>query len=405
MKIGNIDELISKRSGLIYDHVKINPKEGLPLLFRYLSVIKYRGELIRGSGFSLNEDQSKLASLGECIERYCASMDSHLKVLRCSRNQSTDFLALNTITRLTNEQYLINPDFEEKSDYSPLYWIQGTSILYKTKKWIPYELTLLKPTPYKPIRDIISTGLAAHESVEEAINGGLCECIERDAFMLFWLLGRVNFEVSVTETDDEYISTLLKIATSSNLSINIYDITTDYNVPTILTLVRRKGKDGFYMGCSSSLSYKKSVIKSLEEGLGGYSIYSESLEQGKKKKPKSFDEIKELEDHPLFYLNGGCDSILLDLLFNKQLELRPMPKDHFVCLNEVLETFKYRGEDLFYVDLTSADINSIGFKVVKVIAPTLAFLSIGTPLLNCERLYFYKNKQNRDFNLLPHPFP
>ncbi|WP_374020363.1 YcaO-like family protein [Paenibacillus thiaminolyticus] len=400
----NINELISKRSGLIYDSIKINPKEGFPLLFRYLSVIKYRGEMIRGSGFSLNEDQSKLASIGECIERYCASMDSHLNILKCSRNQSTDFLDLTTITRLTNEQYLINPDFEAKSDHSPLFWIQGTSLLDNTKKWIPYELTLLKKTPYRPIRDIISTGLAAHKSVEQAIIGGLCECIERDAFMLFWLLGRVNFEVSVTEIDDESISALLEIATSSNLSINIYDITTDYTVPTILTLVRRKGKDGFYMGCSSNFSYKKSVIKSLEEGLGGYSIYLESLEHCRKKPPKSFSEIKELEQHPLFYLNGGCDSVLLDLLFRKDLELRPMPKDYFVCLNDVIKTFKYRGEDLFCVDITSADVNSIGFKVVKVIAPTLAFLSIGAPLLNCERLYFFK-KYDRDFNLLPHPFP
>ena len=81
----------------------------------------------------------------------------------------------------------------------------------------------------------ISTGLACHSSYERSVIGGLCEVIERDAFMLAWLQG-----ISPPQVDKRTLSLECKDALdrfeSTGREVVILNITRDSGIPTLLSV-------------------------------------------------------------------------------------------------------------------------------------------------------------------------
>ncbi|MGE7842063.1 YcaO-like family protein [Lysinibacillus sp. NPDC093712] len=394
------------RASIISTLNEISPLPGSPRLFRYLAVIN--GEhhhLSSGSGFSISREHAKSAAIGESVERYCANQ-FNMKDIYIGKYADISHQALNPtlITRYTNDQYKINTMYKEVDVNEPRAWVEAKDVVDNKKILVPFELIFLTTPPsHLPLRDLISTGLACGQNLEKAILSGINECIERDAFVKFWLLGCVRGEIDLNTVHNEYVKRLLELAENSNLQLRVYDISTDLEVPTILTVVKVKGNAGFYLGCASSLEYLHAIRKSIEEGLGGFSIYYELIKHYKEPIPKKLDLTSNLDDHPLYYLAGNNDEILLQLLPNSIRKIAV--EDRSVQFTDTVERINRLGHKIYYSEITTEDVKQMGLSVVRVIIPTLCFLSINDPLLNCPRLQETAAKLGRKINPEPHPFP
>jgi len=72
----------------------------------------------------------------------------------------------------------------------PIRWVKGISLFDKKEVWVPANMVYLH-IPYKSIGEKfwlpISTGCAAHVTMEEALLGAINEVIERDAISTLWI--------------------------------------------------------------------------------------------------------------------------------------------------------------------------------------------------------------------------
>lgn len=402
-----IKDISHKRGGLVTHLRKIDVKPGLPQISRYLSVIKnFNGEVITGSGFSLTTSNAKKSAIGEAVERYCSQIVGN-DIVEANFTELENALDPLKITKPTDEQYRVQPHLRNVNHITKLEWVKGVNIFNGQNVWIPKELVYLTKNKYRPLRDIISTGLACGKNRKQSQIKALLECIERDAFVLFWMLGIVNFEIDSKCVDNSTISELISLGNHSGLEIKLYDITQEFGAPTVLALIRRKGTKGFYFGCASSLNYESAIISSLEEGLGGYSVFWEYIHFHELEVPKHIDQITTLDDHALYYLDGNRDGILEDL-FTSNLSVKninSLLKEKSLKYEDLLSSLEKFGHIPYVIDLTTPDSAQVNLFVSRVVIPSLAFLPIGEPFLNCPRLYKKKQNLNRNFNLIPHPFP
>ncbi|MFY3790332.1 YcaO-like family protein [Ureibacillus sp. MALMAid1270] len=403
-----IQNVYHPRGGLVSHLRKIDVKPGLPQIIRYLAVInsnRLRGGMITGSGFSIDHTSSKMAAIGEAVERYCANIENQKTVLGSYEEFEGYAMDPMKITRLTDEQYSRNPNLNKVTTKSILEWCNGVDLISGETVLIPKELIYLTNNQ-KPIRDIISTGLACSDTKEDAISRGLLECIERDAFVLFWMLGIVNFKIDFTDINNQDICKLISLAKHSDLQIELYDISQEFSVTTILSVIRKKDVKGFYLGCAAHYQYSKAILNSIKEGLGGYSVFYEYLNYYDFNYPSKMEEIETLDDHALYYISGQADWVLEGLLPSTlPIKLANELLDKQTTLDITLDKLNEQEYIPYAVDLTTIDVKSIGLNVMRVVVPALAFLPVGEPMLNCPRLHQKKALSNKEFNLLPHPFP
>lgn len=337
-----------------------------------------------------------MASIGEAIERYCASIEPEPERINC--NSIKEF----NIQRITRASLKYDQEPRRK-------WTVVQEVGSLKKVLVPRELVYLLNTDYPPIRDIISTGLATYSTLNGAIIRGLCECIERDAFILFWMLSCINFKIDNNTIDQKEIKILLNKAQNSGLQVELYDISTEFGVPVILTVTRKKGKEGFYLSCAANFDYDEAIRKSLEEGLGGYSVYTEATLLHKMSIPPNLNKIKNLSERPIYYLNNNKDRLLRNIIERSNaygiLKNYKCIKKKQSSLEQVIEALNNQNINVFFKDITTSDVKELGFRVVRVITPELAFLPIGKPMLYCNRLIQKAEELNRELNLEPHPFP
>lgn len=415
-KLSNIlENYVDKRGGLFSYFAEVSSSHGNPKFFRYLSVInnindKSKVRKIRGSGFSLDRESSQWSAIGEAVERYCSRVIPSNEIIEGSfLNVSNSRNTLNpyNVTRYLDSQIDKYPRFRTYSHDLELRWSPCWDILNERVIFVPYELIYLDYiNDYKPIREIISTGLACAQNIKKAVVSGLNECIERDAFVLFWLFNKVNFKLNNFSVRLKQLDELLLLGKNRDLSIEIFDITQeDIKVPTILTLVKNKNRKGFYFGCASNFKYETALLKSVEEGLGGYSAYVESIDNYNVSVPKDKNKIMTLDDHCLYYIYGNNDEIL-ERFHNTSIVKDYEQVKYDVCFEEVKDRFKKMNYSIIIKDLTTVDVSSLGLFVARVITPELAFLSVGDPMLNSKRINDKKIAFNiNKLNLEPHPFP
>jgi ribosomal protein S12 methylthiotransferase accessory factor len=123
-------------------------------------------------------------------------------------------------------------------------WAEGFDLESDTPIWVPYELVHTNfslPLPAGSGYFMMgSNGLASGNHMLEAISHGLCELIERDALALFAASGGVSQTqnridpASIDDPDAKRVLSMLEVA---ELAVGIWNITTDIEIATFLTVV------------------------------------------------------------------------------------------------------------------------------------------------------------------------
>ncbi|HZC75604.1 MAG TPA: YcaO-like family protein [Gaiellaceae bacterium] len=117
-------------------------------------------------------------------------------------------------------------------------WVEGTDVFSGERKWVPYEgvhLDFRVPGPQgSGCFASSSSGLAAGNTMLEAVSHALCEVVERDAITL-WNnatdVARAEGTVDPTTVEDPGCRDLLEAYERAAVGVRISDLTTDVGVP------------------------------------------------------------------------------------------------------------------------------------------------------------------------------
>lgn len=149
-----------------------------------------------GCGAALTREKSQVKAFGEFIERFCAVnlLDDHIVSLQyntyAEQQKLGECLNPHELIDVDDSAY-INPKIAKYHDNSVISWVKGIEITRNKSVWVPAQKVFLG-IPIQngelPYIQWLSTGLACGSSYHGALLSGIFEAVERDSFMLTWLL-------------------------------------------------------------------------------------------------------------------------------------------------------------------------------------------------------------------------
>ena len=357
----------------VIDIYKISLYNDEPKLFAYSTSYKSNDSDGVAGGFSFRKDVALIRALGETIERYCLdSYDSSETLISSSKKLEHNYLDPLRITPFSSRQLVANSFKEFRiNDHSRFTWINGKSITQKKNILIPLQLIAIN---YKRIRNEpiiispISTGAAAETTLKEAIYKGICEIVERDAFMISYLNKLTSPQVDLLSIHDREINEIIDTCNRYALKIVVIDLTTDLNIPTFAAILIDKTNLGpaVSIGLKAGFNLKQTVIGAIEESfltrhwIRDKSAYNSILSNDK--------EANIFKSRAKFWLSTKSLKFLDFWLNNNKLKRftdnELMPKQNL--LENVIKILKEKNMDVIYVDITKPEIKKMGFKIKEV---------------------------------------
>ncbi len=365
-----------------------------------------------------NYEVAEIKAIGEFVERYSSTVISQNLIEGTYENLKKTYKNLldpMTITRIRNEEYINQKNIPPKSlEDSNFFWVEGFDELTLQKKWIPTDLVYLLPnlTNKYAIREIISTGLAAGETLKDAKIRGLLECIERDSIVIMWQNMIYYPIIKLSTINNLVIQQKIRELEDLDLQVIILDISTDLEVPVYFCILKNDDKAPFIsVGASANFSEENAVLNALMEACLAYNVNCFRLMNNIKFEfSGDIDKLKfsNMDDHSSLYADNNLNEKLNFLQNGDEIDFITndnRTKDY----NGLLSKLKSLNLDYCTVDLTTKDIKNSDLHVVRSIVPQLAFLEYNTPHLECSRIKDVPKKLgykvNNEYNSLPHPFP
>jgi len=427
MKSSILEELknfIDRKTGIINSLLKNPFWNDEPKFYHYTAVIcntTYFTNVINfdqtGGGISLDENEAKIKALAEGIERYCNALYNKKNFIFSSfkkiKSKAINPLKFKSFSDLQISEFGEDFIFNETTKF---YWVKGYDILNRCEIFIPSQLVYV---PYsflsEPIiRLPITTGSALDINYKNVILKGICEVLERDAFMIYWL-NKINpIEIRVDNFKefrkikiylDEYL-----------LDWKVFLLKIDLKVPVILSVIIDKSNYGpkISVGLDSNLDILSSIKKSLFEAIGGR-LFAKICRL-KNIKVGKYDEIDSHKKRSLYWAKNKSIKHL-DFILNtpKRMSINEIRKIMRPVKNQkdLINSIKKVKYNILAVNMTSPDVLKLSsFKIVKILIPELVplYLNEHYKYLGSERIYTVPEKLGysplceKELNKIPHPF-
>jgi ribosomal protein S12 methylthiotransferase accessory factor len=383
-----------------------------------------------GDAASIDPKRAIMKAVGESIERYCPS---HFKYedfvlatysdLDCEAVHPADFA-------LFNEKQYAEPDFpfSRLTASTPLRWVSAYSISHDQPVLVPasfvyipyYFDPLYEPLTHNPI----STGLACGSSLAPAICKGILEVIERDAFMIMWQNQLPCSRIDLSTVRDPFIQSILNELEDLPFECQAYLLPSETKVPVIMVLLR--STSGYLphtvVGNSADLDPNKALMLALEEvslswlGIGRYALAKKDY-----KPAKDYSDVNTLRLHALAHAVDQDLGKSLEFLnpSGKQISLQDIKNiyDENMVNNiqSLVDKLNAKGLNVIVKDLTTIDVDEVGFKVIRVVVPGMHPLDVnharrylgGTRLYEvpCQMGLKSHPLAEEELNPYPHMFP
>jgi ribosomal protein S12 methylthiotransferase accessory factor len=377
------------------------------------------------SGFTAEE--ATIGAIGETIERYCAACYDWDDLTYASQTElGPQAIGMDRFSLYTDDIYQQKNCFLTR--WRPdlkMYWARGESMLTGETRYLPAEMIytpflLDNPKKAPMVATGVSSGQACHTDRSQALLSGICEAIERDAFMITWMRRipptRINLE------EDAFLKSIYsRYFECPSVNFELYSIGLDLPVPVVLCVGRgvTEQKGPFInVGAAARVSERDACLKALTEGSQGTAWVRELVRSRSTWRPApDFSNLMSFEDHLYTYCFpehiSRADFILKTPKSRGVLPDSPASKSPEKALQFCVDTLAERGLEPIAVDLTTPEMADLGFYVPKVIVPGLAHLTAvhDMPALAVPR---YSEVPARlgltdpihaQWNSDPHPFP
>lgn len=400
---------------------------------------------ISSTGVGLTAEDAANAALGEALEDYCFSIvpdDLPLSTWRNLTRTGHSALHPEEYPLFSARQYAqANFPFAPFTEDTPLRWVQARSFPEGTEKLVPAGLVY---GSYQPLEQELRicptnyTGTGCGGSMDQALLASLCEVIERDAMMIWWL-NQLPFPKSRPRPDSWFKQILEERFEFSGLCLELWEITTDINIPCFFGLLTDPFHHIASGGFACRLSPEQAALKalyeclqnrlgvlSLQDGAGvrevnarlGKKVLNYSLaEQYARSETEGFATMSQLSMNLQFYADPDNFRYLAtvrsnhDEVFFPRSGHRPFDVDPAEQLAAYIDALQRKGLEILVVDITLPDIADLGFFVIRALVPGLVPNSVTAwPYLGNPRLYAvpeylgFKGKKEPQLETAPMPY-
>jgi ribosomal protein S12 methylthiotransferase accessory factor len=376
-------------------------------------------------GKGSSENEAIRGAIGEAIEHYCAAhFDTHKTRQALSIAVLPDAVTPAECVLYSDSQYA-------KRDFSYRRWNRKDEITWVPMTELPDERQVFAPATLVYLNqgqaraeDLFcpstSNGLAAGDDLESAILHGLCELIERDAFLITWMNQLPAPEV-LFSAEAGIAHSIREHYARFGVEIHVFNISTDLPAHVMMGLCVDSTGHGpaAVVGLGCHLNPAVAVQKALFEVC---QVRPGEVRRFQQDRPaehlKSYRDVHSLQEHSAFFhpLERLSEfSFLLDTGRSEYLKNIPIRTSGSVTedLQTCVKGLKGAGARVLYADVTTPDVTRYGLRVVRTIATGLQPMHFGwgEERLGGRRLYEIPKvlgysseiRGERDLNPCPHP--
>lgn len=334
---------------------------------------------IRSHGSALTVDRALTIAAAEGIERYSSSVIKGRTLITSKASElGGESLDLDSVARLS-EAELEHPlcPFVVPDQNASIRWVRGLNLISLKECWIPATMAfnhLPNISQQERFWPLISTGCAAHTSLEHAIRSAIFEVVERDAISLIWLQRIPLPRILIDCVDDELCSHLRLCGTISDaVEFHFFDAQLDLHVPTVYGVARCKHNSIIHtaIACSSAATYQSALCKVVVDLESILSALAHQADY-----PNDPTKFSSLFDGARYMAHESRKSAF-DFLLNSPSMVRTSELRCQQCssIREIVNRFSGRSLQVFLIDLTTDEAAKTGLRVVRAVAPALQPLS------------------------------
>ena len=429
--------ILNSESGLVKDYFNLPPYNDEPKLFHLTAELNLT-EPTRSfettssvddplgvvGGSSLDKERALGKVAGEAVERYCLLPGEVPSEYRAFNSLSSHFaMDPNSIAAGTGR---VTPDRHALE----IEWISGLTLKPARVCLIPSQLVFV-PHIFRDdeviIRPPISTGAASGITLEDALYRGLCEVIERDAFMVSWLRQlRLKKLIPTTNLNRNSEAVIFQLTMEASLRYQLipefFLLPNDVELFTVLCALKDVTGVGpaVTIGAKTSCDLSNALLGSLEEAHQMRPWMRNLLEEESTDAKPNASLPRTIRERARFWLAHEQAQYLFSWLSQCQDEIEadtlPFIRSD-VSLVELVDAIQAQGATVYAVDLSSKlgmlSTSGVFMKAVKVIVPEYQPLYLTEELQDYawQRLDSAENRLNVEALLsasqtspVPHPF-
>jgi ribosomal protein S12 methylthiotransferase accessory factor len=370
-----------------------------------------------GNAASVDRDRAVLKAVGESVERYCAALYDERDLLLATHDElEGDAVPPENFVLFSERQYR-EPGFRFApfTRETPVRWARGRSLVHDRPTWVAAQFVYVpdrgEPSREPPLRGLISTGLAAGPTLAHAAYRGMVEMIERDAFSIVWHHRLPRPHIDLESVRDPFVERLLRAFRGVPVRLHAVLLTLDVDVPVVLVVMTSEsGRPPLTtIGVGADLSPRRALALALEEaGLGFIAVRWLAANTPDYRPEPGYRDCVDLRRHALAHALDPALQSRIDFLIrpSETLSLGELPDRSSASAAENLRVVARElgdnGFDVVAVDLTTPDIDAVGYKVVRSVVPGLQPLDDDH---TCRHLGGHRLSAEGDLNPDPHPFP
>jgi ribosomal protein S12 methylthiotransferase accessory factor len=380
-----------------------------------------RQERLNG-GKGRTEEEAKLSALGEAVERYCAY---HWDPTRTWVGlPESGAITPSDCVLFTEEQYCLDSwRYRRWTSETETTWIRGVELPSGNAVALPAALVyLIQPMPRVEDQyvSVTSNGLAAGPTLTRAILGGLYEVIERDALMVTWLNRLPATEIQIPEGGCHSAS-IIRHYHRFGVTVRLLKLATD-QLPAVVMAVADETDPTrparvIGMGCDIDpiLACDKAVFELCQARPSEASRFRETPPAGR---ILAYKDVVDLDDHPAFHsLSKNLHEFDFLTASARKTTLVEMDTqvsgDEETVLSRIVDRLHDTGARVAFADITTSDVASAGFHVVRAIATGLQPIHFGwgearlggQRLFNAPMAWGLANRPSAPYTLNPCPHP
>ncbi|WP_423792997.1 YcaO-related McrA-glycine thioamidation protein [Methanocaldococcus indicus] len=349
----DIQEALKKINLISIEKVDLD-KVNIPV---YFTKRKKGNEILLSYGKGYRDIDAKVSACMEAIERASAEYDKKLVV--------------KDVDNPINLDDLILPPYADKNVKE---WVRTYDIINNEYVDVPAD-AVFHPNSKKLFRGN-TNGLAAGNSLEEALLHGILEVVERDSWSIADLSKKVPIEINLDSIENEIILDLLERFKKANVKITIKYIAT-LDIPTFIAISDDKNPLLMCMGAGCHLNKEIAIIRALSELAQSRASQIQNLRNDAKFRYKFFKNVS-YERAKKIYRKWFESEKIVDLDDIPDYSSKNIKKD----LEFIKEHLYSKGFDkIIYANLTK-----FGVPAVRVIIPKMEIYSVDKDRLS-KRAY------------------
>lgn len=333
------------------------------------------------AGKGAGDLQARVSCLAEAIERYSCHHQGHHKLLHSRLDQlsepavapqdlllfsTTQYSKRNTINEINGMGFNWIPekfDPERAIDWSPAW-----SLTHGRKVWLPADFCYFGYSSDRShdFCQADSNGCASGNTLEESIQQGFLELVERDACALWWYNRAMRPGVDLDSFDEPFFARMQNTFSQAKRDLAVLDITSDLAVPTVMAISWRQSDGGaIHLGLGCHLEARLAISRALAE-LNQGAVYEfgdkdlTSLEGFDTNHARWLREAT-IENQPYLRPSDGPRRVATDFTNEATRDVRD---DLLISI----EKLRAKGLEMIVLDHTRPDI---GFPVARVVVPGL----------------------------------